>query len=101
MYETFNSQGPSARTSGLNTHDPRGGIINALGLRFRNLLRRRKIARLEALDDSLLADIGLERSDLIWARHLDLSQNPLKALDQAARQRSSEYRLALARKAVR
>jgi len=101
MYDTMTPQGSSTRTSDLKKQVRHDGFVNTLAVRFRNLRRRRKIARLEALDDSLLADIGLLRSDLTWARHLDLSRNPLQELNQIARQRSSEYRRSLAHKAAR
>ena len=101
MFETLSSKGSSAHSTGMVEQARRGGIVDYLAVRYRNLVRRHRIARLEALDDEMLADIGLTRSDLQWARHLNLSHNPLQELDRTARQRSREYRLALARKAVR
>ena len=101
MFETLSSPRSSAHSPGLKADIKSGGITHYLAVRLGNLWRRHKLTRLERLDDALLVDIGLVRSDLIWARHLGLGTNPLQALQQAARQRSHEYRQALARKAVR
>jgi len=59
-----------------------------------NLLRRRKLMSLERLDDHMLDDIGITRTDVYWARQLPLNQNPLLALDTLARNRSRARRLA-------
>jgi len=58
-----------------------------------NLWRRNKLMSLEKLDDHMLDDIGITRSDLGWARRLPLSSNPLAALDDLARSRSRARRL--------
>ena len=50
-----------------------------------NWAAQRKIAELDGLDDALLQDIGLNRSDLHWASRLPLSINAMVALEQRAR----------------
>jgi hypothetical protein len=55
----------------------------------RNWRARRAVVRLENLDDCLLLDAGLYRSDLHWAAGLPLTINPELALKKrvAARDR--------------
>lgn len=50
----------------------------------RNVKARRTVARLEELDDYLLKDIGLTRSDVLWARTLPLSCDPVAELAKRA-----------------
>jgi uncharacterized protein YjiS (DUF1127 family) len=47
---------------------------------FQRWQRQRGIAALERLDDHLLSDIGLSRSDILWARSLAGERNPVAAL---------------------
>ena len=46
----------------------------------RNWLARQAVAKLESLNDDLLLDVGLYRSDLRWAEGLSLTINPEFAL---------------------
>ena len=63
------------------------GLLATLLRRLANLMRRRRINRIEDLDDRVLEDIGLVRSDVVWARGLPLDQNPIQALKAAAHER--------------
>jgi len=59
----------------------------ALRRYFANWRRRRKLARLSDLDDRILYDIGIERSEISDALRLPLDLNPLYELDRRARLR--------------
>lgn len=52
-----------------------------------NWLRRRRLYRLEELDDRMLDDIGLTRDELTTALRLPLVIDPLRELDRRARAR--------------
>lgn len=52
-----------------------------------NWLRRRKLYRLEELDDRMLDDIGLTRGELLTALRLPLVIDPLRELDRRSRAR--------------
>jgi len=61
---------------------------NPLARLIRNWKSRRRVAQLEAYDDYMLRDIGVTRSDVIWAAGLPLTVNAALALEersQAAR----------------
>jgi len=82
-----------------NTGDfKRFGFLPAVLIRLSNLWRRNKLMSLDSLDDHMLDDIGITRADLVWARRMPLSRNPLMALDELARTRSRARRVALGRK---
>ena len=55
---------------------------------WRNWKARRAISRLEAYDDYMLHDIGVERADVRWAAGLPLTVNAALALEE----RSTRYR---------
>ena len=62
--------------------------FNPIARLLRNWRARRSIARLEVYDDYMLRDIGVTRSDVIWAAGLPLTVNAALALEersQAAR----------------
>jgi len=54
---------------------------------FANWRRRRKLAQLSNLDERILYDIGIERSEINEAMRLPLDLNPLYELDRRARLR--------------
>lgn len=92
MQKTSNSTSHTPFVGGLPSEMARVGIVSALLNRASNLLRRRKLTRLEQLDDRMLDDIGITRLDLTWARSLPLGRNPLLALDGVARGRARTRR---------
>ena len=53
----------------------------------RNWLARRKLRRLEALDDYLLSDIGLTRDDLFYALRLPAGVDPVAEMAKIREQR--------------
>lgn len=59
----------------------------ALRRTFANWRRRHRLARLSELDDRILYDIGIERSEINEAMQLPLDLNPLYELDRRARLR--------------
>ena len=62
----------------------------SLSLRWgliRNWRARRAVARLDALDDFLLHDIGVTRADVLWAAGLPLSVNAALELEERATRR--------------
>ncbi len=63
---------------------PGSGILTNF---IENWRARRAVARLDRLDDFLLNDIGLSRSDLDKAQHVPFNQNALVALEQIASER--------------
>jgi len=65
--------------------------------RITNYTRRNKLQALDELDDFMLADIGLTRNDIDWARELPLNRNPLAALDDLTKHRASQRRQAARR----
>ena len=50
-----------------------------------NWLKRRRLSRLDELDDRTLRDIGIERGDIATALLLPLSLDPVHALTQGSR----------------
>ncbi|MCF6321115.1 MAG: DUF1127 domain-containing protein [Rhizobiaceae bacterium] len=73
-----------------------GGIISRwviaikhqYALRKQRNIDRQAFSRMFALDDHILADIGITRDDLTWASKLPLSQNASCVLNKIARQKS-------------
>ena len=65
--------------------------LAGLGSLFRRAMRhwsdRRTVTAMSALDDYLLADIGLTRSDLDWALHQHSSALPSEELTRRALER--------------
>ena len=59
-----------------------GSLLSGVHRLFRNWQARRAVAKLEAFDDHMLADIGLTRGDVYWASHLPLSSNATFALEE-------------------
>jgi uncharacterized protein YjiS (DUF1127 family) len=49
---------------------------------WRNWKARRAVARLEDLDEHLLADIGVTRAEVLWAKNLPLTVNAALALEE-------------------
>ena len=67
--------------------------LSRLSRMYRHWRSRRRLARLWALDDRMLDDIGLTREDVYWAMSLPLTVNPAAALEWAAfRRRLEEVR---------
>jgi uncharacterized protein YjiS (DUF1127 family) len=68
-----------------------GATVAGIGSFFRRALRnwndRRTVIALSDLDDHLLADIGLTRSDLDWALHQHSSALPSEELTRRALER--------------
>jgi uncharacterized protein YjiS (DUF1127 family) len=54
-----------------------------------NLLKRRRLRRVEELDDHILDDIGLTRAELATALSLPLSMDPIWELNRQSRGRRS------------
>ena len=69
-----------------------GGLLQALAAPLRWYVQRRDVARLADLDDHLLADLGLERSDVRWALEMPFAENATLELQQRARQRQRRVR---------
>lgn len=63
------------------------GSLSLLWSLIRNWRARRAVDRLDALDDHLLHDIGVTRSDLRWASGLPLSVNAALELEERATRR--------------
>ncbi len=55
------------------------GLLSKL---WSNWKARRDIRRLQQLDDHMLCDIGLRRSDIFWASHQPLDVNAALVLEQ-------------------
>jgi uncharacterized protein YjiS (DUF1127 family) len=64
-----------------------GSLASYVRRLFQNWRARRNIARLEAFDDHMLADIGLTRGEVEWASHLPLSSNATFALEGRSHRR--------------
>ena len=60
-------------------------VLNAVRLIASNWLKRRRLSRLEELDDQTLNDIGIERGDIASALLLPLSVDPVYALNHRQR----------------
>jgi uncharacterized protein YjiS (DUF1127 family) len=58
-----------------------------LGALFRHWQARRSVKHLASLDDYLLRDIGLKRSDVEWAEQVPITRNAVLALEERVRQR--------------
>lgn len=58
-----------------------------LGRLWRNWQARRAVSRLESLDDYILRDIGVTRSEVNWAVGLPLNVNAALALEERSSQR--------------
>lgn len=80
------SNGNQARTG--------SGLLGTLGGGFsvaaapftaiaRAIIARRQLARLEQLDDFILADIGITRSDIIRARLGKLDEDPMRFIERS------------------
>jgi uncharacterized protein YjiS (DUF1127 family) len=63
------------------------GSLSLLWNLIRNWRARRAVSRLDALDDYLLRDIGVTRSDVRWAAGLPLSVNAALELEERATRR--------------
>ena len=62
---------------------PFGGF----GRLVRNVWRRRTLRRLALLEDHVLADIGLSRTDVMTAMRLPLSVDPIYEIERLAHRR--------------
>jgi uncharacterized protein YjiS (DUF1127 family) len=58
---------------------------------WQNVLARQDLARLADLDDRMLADIGLTRSDLHAAHFAPPWQDPTSILEQRVNRRSASF----------
>ena len=58
-----------------------------LGALFRHWQARRSVRHLASLDDYVLEDIGLRRSDVEWAERVPLTRNAVLALEERVRRR--------------
>ena len=58
-----------------------------LGALFRHWQARRSVRHLASLDDYVLEDIGLKRSDVEWAERVPLTRNAVLALEERVRRR--------------
>jgi uncharacterized protein YjiS (DUF1127 family) len=67
----------------------RAGIISFISRAMRHWSERRMVSAMSQLDDHLLADIGLTRSDLDWAFHQPSSGRPSEELARLAAERRS------------
>jgi len=62
-------------------------VFSAVRWAASNWLKRRRLSRLEELDDRTLNDIGIERGEIVSALMLPLSLDPVHALNQRSRHR--------------
>lgn len=63
------------------------GSLSLLWSVIRNWRARRAVARLDALDDFLLDDIGVNRAEVRWAAGLPLTANAALELEERATRR--------------
>jgi uncharacterized protein YjiS (DUF1127 family) len=68
------------------------GAFPLIGRIIANWFTRRAVARLDALDDYLLRDIGVTRGDVRWASGLPLSVNAALELEERSIQRRKGLR---------
>lgn len=68
-------------------HREAGWPFGLLSRLARNLWRRRTLHRLALLEDHVLADIGLSRHDVMMARRLPLSIDPIYEIERMAHHR--------------
>ena len=61
-------------------------LLNLSAL-IRHWQARRSVKHLASLDDYLLRDIGLKRSDVEWAEQVPLTRNAVLALEERVRRR--------------
>ena len=61
--------------------------FGAFGRLVRNVWRRRTLRRLALLEDHVLADIGLSRTDVMSAMRLPLSVDPIYEIERLAHRR--------------
>lgn len=94
MRKSTHTNGTSSGAAEFVAEVGRTGLVAALLNRLSNWRRRRQLTRLDELDDHMLEDIGITRLDLLWARGLPLSRNPLLELDDLARDRTRARRTA-------
>jgi uncharacterized protein YjiS (DUF1127 family) len=59
-------------------------FLNLGGL-LRHWQARRSLKQLASLDDYMLEDLGLKRSDVEWAERVPLTRNPVLALEERVR----------------
>ena len=78
---------PAARTDAVAAR-----ATDALRGLLRALANRRVVDRLDGLSDRGLADIGLMRADLSFARHVPLGTDPTARLAAVARERVRSLR---------
>jgi uncharacterized protein YjiS (DUF1127 family) len=60
-------------------------VFPALRRTVRNWLKRRKLRKLEELDDHMLMDIGVTRAELVYAQKLPLDIDPIGEVGRQAR----------------
>ena len=65
----------------------RGGITSFISRAMSHWSDRRMVNAISQLDDHLLADIGLTRTDLDWALHQPSSGRPSEELARLAAER--------------
>lgn len=82
-----------------NIEDSLGNILKRTWENLTAYMKRRQQRRIDrqafqnlmTLDDHILKDIGLTRTDGIWANQLPLSQNAAVELEKIARQNRTNF----------
>ena len=80
---------PSMREYALHESEHRDAQwpFGSFGRLLRNVWRRRTLRRLALLEDHVLADIGLSRTDVMAAMRLPLSVDPIYEIERLANRR--------------